>query len=180
VERKRFGEASYFNKAGKYAPTKEEMQAELRKYLQMHPQRTEVQQLFDAEGWTLVYTPPYTPTTQPIETVWGYVKNYVARKYENGRKMEVLRQQTLDGMYGNPSDNHEGVTAAFCQSVIDRCHRWSNSFIEADSELGGTVEALTGNPDMEIPDIDLDEDEENEADPFAGEAAESDAEDEPQ
>ncbi len=64
--------------------------------------------------------------------------------------------------------------------MIDRCHRWSNSFIEADSELGGTVDALTGNPDMEKPGIDLDADEEDEADPFAGEAAESDAEDEPQ
>src|ERR1700722_15664345 len=130
MEWKRFGQASYFNKAGKWAPSKEEMQAELRKYLQRNPQKTEVQKLFDAKGHTLVYTPPYTPTTQPIETVWGYVKNYVARKYENGRNMETLREQTLDGMYGNPSDNHEGVTAAFCQSVIDRCHRWSNSFIE--------------------------------------------------
>src|ERR1700722_284090 len=93
MEWKRFGQASYFNKAGKWAPSKEEMQAELRKYLQRNPQKTEVQKLFDAKGHTLVYTPPYTPTTQPIETVWGYVKNYVATKYENGRKMEVLRQR---------------------------------------------------------------------------------------
>src|ERR1700683_1874340 len=32
VERMRFGQASYFNKTGKYAPSKE-MQGELRKYL---------------------------------------------------------------------------------------------------------------------------------------------------
>ena len=40
--------------------------------------------LLKDRGYQLIYTPTYTPTVQPIEMVWAYVKNYVARQYENG------------------------------------------------------------------------------------------------
>lgn len=175
----RFGQNAYFESGSKWAPTVVEMRKELRKYLDSNPgyQKTEVQKLFDKHGFKLIYTPPYTPTTQPIEMVWGYVKGYVARQFKNGRSMEMLRDQTLAGMYGNSDHAHEGVTADLCKKVISKCHRWCDSFIETDSELGGTVQSITANPDIDYSLFDIDDDEDHEADPFAGAAVESDVED---
>ena len=52
------------------------------------------------EGWVLIFTVPYWASSQPIENVWAYVKNYVALRYFVGRKMAQLRSQIICGMYG--------------------------------------------------------------------------------
>jgi hypothetical protein len=109
--------------------------------------------------------------------IWGYVKGYVARRFENGRSMEMLRDQTIAGMYGNSELEHAGVTVGLCKRVIEKCHKWCNSFIAADSELGGTIQRMTNNPDMDYSSYNIDDDEEQEADPFAGEAMESGSQD---
>jgi hypothetical protein len=179
VIKKRVGQNSYFETGSYWAPRVDEMRARLKQYLVEHPeyQKTEVQKLFDKDGYQLIYTPPYTPTTQPIEKVWGYVKNYVAKQFTNGRNMETLRNQTIDGMYGNTEHNHEGVTSDYCNKVIQHAHDWCNSYISTAGRFGGTVEQLLDNPaiDRIVPSIE--DDEAEEADAFGGEAVESDIED---
>lgn len=175
----RFGQNAFFENASKWAPTVDEMKQRLKQFLVDNPgfQKTEVQKLFDKHGFQLIYTPPYTPTTQPIELIWSYVKGYVARRFTNNRTMEMLRVQTLAGMYGDSANKHEGVTAELCKKVINKCQRWCNSFLQTDSELGGSLSALTKNPGIQYSAPDIDDDEDQEADPFAGEAVESDDED---
>ena len=51
-------------------------------------------------GWRLVFTVPYWASSQPIEQVWAYIKNYVALRYFPGRTMSQLRSQVICGMYG--------------------------------------------------------------------------------
>ena len=79
-ETKRFNQASFYQQGGKWAPTLEELRAELKRYLTEHRDinRTEVSKLMEANGHQLIYTPPYLPGVQPIERLWTYVKNYVA------------------------------------------------------------------------------------------------------
>ena len=71
-----------------------------------------------------------------------------------------------------------GVTAELCNKVIKHSHDWCNLFIDSDSLVGGSVYQLTGNPDIDHAEPDIEEDEQAEADPFGGEAVESDDEDE--
>jgi transposase len=177
---KRFGQASFYQRGGKWAPTLDEMKRELKRYLALHPeyQQTEVQKLFKERGYQLIYTPPSTPNVQPIELVWAYVKNYVARQYESGRSLETLRRQTREGFYGQPNLNHEGVTANLSRALIKHCHKWCNDFIDQDWELEGTVEQLSSGEEVQAEAIELSDDIDNELDPFIGELEDSEEEDE--
>ena len=51
-------------------------------------------------GWILLFTVPYWASSQPIEQVWAFVKNYVALRWFPGRTTRQLRSQILCGMYG--------------------------------------------------------------------------------
>jgi hypothetical protein len=179
VRPRRLTGASLSTPGGLFAPTVVEMQAELKQHFLNNPdyQKTEVQKLFDKHRFKLIYTPPYTPTTHPIELIWGYVKSYVARQYFNGRNMEKLREQTIAGMYGESDHEHEGVTAELCQKMIKHCHKWCDSFIQSSSELHGSVNNLhlVSRPEG-LMDNSIESDEEQEADPFGGGDVESDEE----
>ena len=50
-------------------------------------------------GWILMFTVPYWASSQPIEQVWAYIKNYVALRWFPGRTTAQLRAQVLAGMY---------------------------------------------------------------------------------
>ena len=67
-----------------------------------HPelQMTRVMRRFEQLGWNIIWTVPYWAKSQPIELVWAYIKNYVARMYHPGRTHKDLRKQILTGMYG--------------------------------------------------------------------------------
>ncbi len=168
---------AWLGRGGEWCPTLEEMRGELRKYITAHQelQQTEVYKLFKQHNHRLVYTPPYTPTCQPIEMMWAYIKNYVARKYESKRNMTMLREQTLAGCYGNSEDGHEGMTADRCNALINHCQVWMNSFIEQDSALSGNLNQLGGNPDMDHSSYDIGNDEEEECEPFPQDSDDDDA-----
>ena len=76
--------------------------AELKKALSEHYRRhpeiimTRTKRRFSQEpGWRIVWTPPLEPDCQPIERLWGQVKNNVAWSYKVGRTVEETRQQLL-------------------------------------------------------------------------------------
>ena len=140
-----FPQASFYQSGGKWAPTVEEMRQRLKEELQKYPQyqTTEVSKVMKEHGYQCIYTPPYTPTVQPIEMIWAYVKNYVARQYTKNRNKQQLVEQTRRGFYGHPATKHRGVTAHLCTKLINHCHKWSNKFIEQDLELDGSVDQCT-------------------------------------
>ena len=74
-------------------------------YIQRHHpelRQTRVMRRFEELGWKIIWTVPYWAKSQPIELVWAYIKNYVARMYHPGRSHKDLRRQILAGMYGGP------------------------------------------------------------------------------
>jgi transposase len=160
-ETKRFNQASFYQQGGKWAPTLEELKAELKRYLTEHPNinRTEVSKLMEANGHQLIYTPPYLPGVQPIERFWAYVKNYVATQYQSGRTMPQLLQQTYKGFYGD-GQRHAGVTADLSANVIRHSMDYCNYLIEQDDSLDGDIHnlktELTAMPTDIVEDIDAD------------------------
>ena len=137
----------------------------MKDYLKQHPEknRTRLQECFATHGFELIFTPPYTPQTQPIELVWAHVKNYVARNTTIDTSTAVLTDLVRRGFYGDPDSNYKGVGAAFAARVINSCMKWMNKFIEDDDDLDGTVEELRLSEDA-TADIydDVDEGEEEE------------------
>ena len=161
-------EASTFQlHGGPYAPTREELKEELRSYLATHPgtNRTEVCKLMEQHQHQLIYTPPYLPAVQPIERLWGYIKNYVARQFKAGRTLRELHQQTYQGFYGD-GNGHEGVDARLAASVILHSHKSCNFLIEEDDALKGTIDNLS--TEVSAVPIDVEQDIEAEMDPFPG------------
>jgi transposase len=166
-ETKRFNQPSFYQRGGRFAPTLEELRAELSKYLTEHPSinRTEVSKLFEENGHQLLYTPPYLPGVQPIERLWAYVKNYVASQYQTGRTMPQLLEQTYKGFYGD-DQGHEGVTKDLAGSVIRHSIGYCDYLISQDDSLDGTMydlqTELTAAPTDIVQDIEAD------MDPFPG------------
>jgi hypothetical protein len=139
-----FGRQSLFERGGKHSPTIDEMKQWIKTYLVQHPHmnRTLLRKAFDAEGWQLVYTPPYQCESQPIEMLWAYVKNYVGRQMKNDHSVEIVTSMTRRGFYGDEANNHAPVSDTLCKQLIYHVHTWCNAFIASDTELQGTVDDL--------------------------------------
>jgi transposase len=178
---KKFTATSFFRpRSKKYAPTADELRHELKQYLKAHPDKnpTQMQKLFHKHNYILIYTPPYTPAVQPIEMVWSNVKGYIGRQYKIGRTMNELKQQTMDGFYGNVNHSYKGITADLCQSLINNCHTWCNQFIADDDVLVGEVNALQLDDHIDDTNIDIDDDIDKDMEPLQGESIEEEASDE--
>jgi hypothetical protein len=81
------------------------------------------------KNWEVIFTPPYNSMCQPIEEIWAYVKNYVAARYTVGRTEAQLRQQTLDGFYGD-GGGHAAVSGALCSDFIRHTHEYLDKFVQ--------------------------------------------------
>ncbi|GMF63950.1 unnamed protein product [Phytophthora fragariaefolia] len=79
--------ARYHKRQQNPAPTRRTLKADIQKWLldsalvkEHKPKPVYVAQRIAANhGHYLLYTPPYHPELQPIELVWGLVKNRIAR-----------------------------------------------------------------------------------------------------
>ena len=49
-----------------------------------HLLQCDVQKILKEAGHTWLWTPPYCPWLQPIETFWAHGKNHAASKNRNG------------------------------------------------------------------------------------------------
>jgi hypothetical protein len=156
-EQKTFQQHSFHSRGGPHAPTVAEMQLSLRAHLNAHPEvnRTEVYKLFAQHHHELLYTPPYQPGVQPIERLWGYVKNYVASQYKSGRTVRELIAQTYAGFYGD-GDKHAAVDAAMALRVIRHSWEFCNYLIEQDDSLDGTIHELHTQSRAEMVDVEQD------------------------
>jgi hypothetical protein len=142
---KYFGKTALFQPTSRYAPTVEEMRGWVKAYLLQHPSfnRTLLRQAFDAEGWQLLYTPPYCCECQPIELLWAHVKNYVGRQMGNDHSVAGVTQLARKGFYGDADNNHAPADAALCSKLFDHVYSWCNQWIQSDTELTGTLQQLS-------------------------------------
>ena len=167
VESCHFDAASFARRGGRFAPTRDELRAHMQAYLVAHPElnRTEVAKLMQQHQHELIYTPPYLPGVQPIERLWAYVKNHVAAQYRCGRSMRDLIAQTYQGFYGD-GDQHAGVDATLCTSVIEHSHSFCNHLIDQDDAVSGTIDDLQ--TDSQPAPADVEDDIEADMDAFVG------------
>ena len=167
TERLQFDASTFERRGGRFAPTREELKAELQACLLAHPDmnRTEVAKLMAQHKHELLYTPPFLPGVQPIERLWAYLKNHVAAQYKAGRSMSELFQQTYQGMYGD-GNKHAGVDARLCARVIEHSHTFCNHLIEQDDALSGSIDDLRTEPSVSQPDLEADI--EADMEPFPG------------
>lgn len=141
---KYFGRSALFQHGGRYAPTVAELRAWVKADLLANPDtnRNLLQKEFDAHGHQTIYTPPYECETQPIELLWAYVKNYVARVMGDDHSIEAVTRLTRQGFYGDQVNNHASVDAELCNRLIKHVHNYLNAFIQHDEELDGTLMSL--------------------------------------
>ena len=127
-------------------PTNDELREELSRWLSNHPehQTGQLQKLFDELGFELLWTPPYTPTVQPIELCWAHCKSYVAEHFFTGRNTEQTRSALFDAFYGNSS--YKGYTRELAESHIAHCHSWCDVYIQDDPLLSGDIHDLKLSP----------------------------------
>ena len=84
-------------------------------------------QEFARHGYQLIYTPPYQCDTQPIEMLWAYVKNYVARAMGADHSIPTVTELVRQGFYGDQVSNHAPADATLCQSLIQHTHTGSTN-----------------------------------------------------
>jgi hypothetical protein len=121
-------------------PTVTELRSALTKWLEDHPQVTEVKRLMDARGFQLLYTPPFQPEVQPIELLWGSVKQAVAKKHVRGRTIHETQSQVQAALH---SITPEQIAGYFSQT-----DKKLDSWIQADDELRqfGSFSNLVSSP----------------------------------
>jgi hypothetical protein len=129
------------------------------------------------ESSYVLLTPPMEPNCQPIELLWGCVKNKIADRYLNGRTVTETRKQCMEGFYGIgcgdvdilsysivDGDWEAGIMKAECASYINHCIEWLNNWIAEHNELlEGTVdgeEDLSYTSDMFDDQVDWEEEQE--------------------
>lgn len=128
--------------ARKPVPLNNELRAELKKYVDAHPetQKGKLAELFEEKQWELLWTPPYMPQLQPIELLWAFSKQRVAKQFNTKRSVQQTRDQFFDALYGTAA--RTGYTSELCKSHIEKCHSWANTYIESDPKLSGTIDNL--------------------------------------
>ena len=128
-------------------PYVDEMKKHLSGWLRQHPEVviTPTRRIMQERGWEILFTPPLEPRCQPIEQLWGQVKNNVADQYVVGRGIEVTREQLLAAFYEHcyrgkipPHEALEpGVTPRHCRGMITNSEQWMQLFIEEHPALLG-------------------------------------------
>jgi transposase len=108
------------------APTVKELQRAVKSHLKQHPDinQTRIEKLLKPRGDFIVWTPPFVFEVQPIEMIWGQVKNEVAAQYTLKRTLDITREQTDDAF--------DRITPAMIQKRIDHCHRWIHEFLQTE------------------------------------------------
>ncbi len=113
-------------------PTLEQLKRAAKEHIAAHPEinTTVPQQLFEDAGYKLLYTPPYVSELQPIELIWAFTKQLVARQSHRSRTIHMATVQTRKAM--------DEVTADLCRKEIAHCHKWIETFMQ--SEEGGSLQ----------------------------------------
>jgi transposase len=101
-------------------------------------------------GHRIIWTPPYCPDLQPIETFWGCAKGWVAQDCENNRSMKQVVQLLRDAWYGYDGEERNKKNAVRCHRLIETSFdRAAQTFIPRVG-FSGTVRDLIVPPNTTI------------------------------
>jgi transposase len=78
----------------------------------------------EAEGHTIIRTPPYHPELQPIETCWAITKEYCAARCD----------YTMAGLKRHLDAGFNQVTPAVCQGLIQKVRAQEDQYWQEDEE----------------------------------------------
>ena len=122
-------------------------------------------------GYSIVWTPPYSPKFQPIELVWGAAKQRAAGMYHPGRDLKTTRLHLRMGFYGG----EDGQGKTWDVVNVAGCWRTAKEHINAwiTKDCGHVADGLSGSIDdpkgaeawtqtsptfLDITDVDVNED----------------------
>lgn len=60
----------------------------------------QVQVSINEKGWALIWTPPYIPSSQPIEPNWAYANAHVSLEFKKVRNFDEVCHQIRQGRKG--------------------------------------------------------------------------------
>ena len=117
-----------------------------RNYTKARPEikQTVLAKLFEDKGWELLFTPPSCPRTQPIELVWGMVKDRVARQYTGDRNMDETLEHINHAFYHHmypPKDKKLPHTPCECELLSND----GNAPIDAVRALTEAAQSIDSN-----------------------------------
>ena len=101
--------------------------------------KTRVGEMARLAGHRILYTPPYHPELQPIETLWRDVKMRIARKFARGRTMAVLYEEIVESFhkYGKANNCHSKIAKAEAFEIEYATHGlYGSKPIEVDDDDG--------------------------------------------
>jgi hypothetical protein len=127
-------------------PTANDLLGEIHRQCDLRPELafTRLQELSIEHDFTFILTPPYTPSLQPIETVWAVVKNRVANEFTGTRTVTQLRDQTFYAF--DTVDNHtvQGLYYLLTVGILSkRTWPYANELIKKIDGLHGTIDNLS-------------------------------------
>ena len=113
-----------------------------------------IEKYLQDRGHKVLWTPPYCPDMQPIETFWAFGKNHVARLFEDETTMKQVVSRLRDGWYGNADryekDHAEYSTQKDCSKLVKRSIRLMDThFISLVDGISGKIGALEVDPTYE-------------------------------
>ena len=132
---------------------RDQLYDELKAHYKLHPElkpKSWIGEIMANKDWQLLYTPPMEPKLQPIEKIWGQVKNIVAAMYHINRTMEQtlvhLKHAFYTHCYGEHKKRYKGeagITEDHCLGSVQKSESFMASFIRDHPDLlQGTVTDL--------------------------------------
>lgn len=144
-----------------FIPTVDELQLGFAKWLKENkPEALEckVERLLKERGYDILWTPPYCPDLQPIETFWGIGKNRVASRFYDKRTMRDTVKNLQEGWYGNyfgvGERPEEIIKPVNCEGLVKNSIEAANKiFIPMCKDLGlsGSIGNLVYTPPTDAP-----------------------------
>ena len=139
-----------------FVPTLIELQLGFAAYLRDNqPEALEclVERCLKDEGYDVIWTPPYTPDLQPIETYWAIGKNCVAENYYSGQTMKTTVEQLREAWYGNETLANKAilrsVQPANCDGITKKAIAIANKrFVPLCPMIKGELGALETDPNI--------------------------------
>ena len=107
-------------------PTTPQLKEAVKQHLKTnsHINKTRIDKIFEPLGYTIVWTPPFTPEFQPIELAWAQIKGEVAKKYEHRRTIQQTMKQTNDAF--------NIMTTEQLKNIVNHSHGKINEFMKSN------------------------------------------------
>ena len=95
--------------------------------------KPKIVELAEKENMRVVFTPPYTPTLQPIELLWARVKDDAAKSYKQKRNMANLMKD-LHEAFNTANENDGFIDRLFKHCAKNGKDMWAKDFTDENKD----------------------------------------------